>query len=406
MSISNLRLSFAFGILVCTAMLALACSEPAPPPAGPSTAEVEAIVSKAVAASEGDVTKDEIAEIVAMEVKKASAEQPEPLTAAHVDKIVKAAIDTIPTPEPVVIPTPVMPPPAPTNTPTTAPAPTDAPTPAGTPTIASMVKDVTPAVVQIISVGLGSGSGFIVDKMGLVVTNNHVISGQEVVLVRPSDGRTLQADVLGVDELADLAILRIRGNEEFQPVALGDSDDAEVGSEVVAMGFPLGDSALGSHVKITSGLVSDKAPRLGIDHMQIDAAINPGNSGGPLFNRAGEVIGVNASIRREIAHSATITGVMAIDNIGFSIAINELKERFDSLVAGEKVLRDPSATPEPAVGATYVSDVYGYSINIAPGWTKTSQEEDDSYDVEFVSAEGAGNIYITAVELPAWSSQS
>ena len=384
MSISSLRLSFALGILVCTAMLALACSEPASAPAGPSAAEVEAIVSRAVAASEGDVTKDEIAEIVAMEAKKATTEQPEPLTAAEVGRIVKEAIDTIPTPEP-------------TDTPTAVSAPTNAPTPASTPTIVSMVKDATPTVVEIISGG-GTGTGFIVDKDGLVATNNHVVSGYEVVLVRMSDGRTLQADVLGVDELADLAVVEIRGNEEFQPVALGDSDVVELGEEVVAMGFPLGD-ALGGSIKITSGLVSAKSPRSGIDHLQIDAAINPGNSGGPLFNRAGEVIGVNASIKREIEHPSTLTGVMAIDNIGFSIAINELKERFDSLVRGESVFADPSPTPEPAVGETYESDLYGYSINIAPGWTMP-EEEDDTYFVEFVSAEGDGSIYINAVQLP------
>ncbi len=166
------------------------------------------------------------------------------------------------------------------------------------------------------------------------------------------------------------------------------------------MGFPLGDETLGSHVKVTSGLVSDKAPRNGIDHLQVDAAINPGNSGGPLFNRAGEVIGINRAILREIAHPSTITGVMAVDNIGFSIAMNELKERFDQLVRGESVFSDPSPTPEPAVGETYESDKYGYNINIAPGWAMLG-EEDDSHVVEFVSAEGDGKIYINAVELPA-----
>ena len=395
MSISSLSLSLVLGILVCIALLAVACSEPTTPPAGPSTAEVEAIVSKAVAASEGEVTTDEIAKIVAMEVNKASAEQPEPLTAAEVGKIVKETIDSIPTPEAVMIPTP-----APSEKPTVVAAPTAVPTPAGTLTIAGMVKELTPSVVQIINVGLGSGSGFIVDRSGVVVTNDHVVSGSKVVLVRPSDGRTLQADVLGVDEVADLAVLRIRGDEEFRPVSLGDSDDVEVGSEVVAMGFPLGDSALGSHVKVTGGLVSDKAPRFGIDHLQIDAAINPGNSGGPLFNRAGEVIGINASIKREIAHSSSITGAMAVDNVGFSIAINELKERFDSLVAGENVVSDPSPTPEPAVGETYESANYSYSINIASGWTMLG-EEGDSRFVDFVSAEGDGKMYINAVELPA-----
>ena len=386
MSISSLRISLALGalgILVCTAMLGLACSEPAP--AGPSAAEVEAIVSKAVAGSERDVTKDEITEIVAMEVNKASAGQPEPLTAADAEKIVKEAIDAIPTLEPVMIPTPA---PAPTATPTAVPAPTDAPTPSSAPTIADMVKDVTPAIVQIIT-GSSRGTGFIFDKEGLVVTNDHVVSGFEVVLVRPSDGRTLQADVLGVDELADLAVLKIRGDKEFQPVTLGDSDAVEVGEEIVAMGFPLS-ATLGSHVKVTSGLVSDKAPRSGIDHLQIDAAINPGNSGGPLFNRAGEVIGVNASTLR-----------VAVDNVSFSIAINEFKERFDSLVRGESVFSDPSpATPEPAVGETYESDKYGYSINIAPGWTMP-EEEDDSRVVEFVRAEGDGKIYVKAIRLPA-----
>ena len=269
-----------------------------------------------------------------------------------------------------------------------------------------MVREVTPAVVLVVAPDGSSGSGVIVDKEGLVVTNNHVAGAFETVLIRLADGRTVQADVLGFDQIADLAVLKIRGNKEFSWVPLGDSDTMGLGDEVIAMGFPLGD-ILGSQVKVTSGLLSSRRTVGGVEQLQIDAAINPGNSGGPLFNRAGAVVGINTSIYRELASSSSALGVLALDAIGHSVAINELKARFDSLERGENVFTDPASAPEPelVVGETYQDEVYGWSVEVAPGWTVQPGEEGSGL-IEFVSPQGDGRVSVHVIEIQtAYSAQ-
>ncbi len=142
----------------------------------------------------------------------------------------------------------------------------------------------------------GSGSGFIVDPKGLVLTNNHVVDGAVIIRVRLEDGRSFDADVLGRDPLTDLALIRLRGKAENLPVVrLGDSSTMRVGDFAVAIGNPFG---LASSVSL--GIVSalDRNIHAGPydQFLQTDAAINPGNSGGPLFNLKGEVIGINTAI--------------------------------------------------------------------------------------------------------------
>jgi serine protease Do len=142
---------------------------------------------------------------------------------------------------------------------------------------------------------IGAGSGFVIDPAGLVVTNGHVIEGGGRVSVGLSDGAEVSARVIGVDELTDLALLRIEGRSGLASVAFGSSAAMRVGNWVLAAGNPFG---LGG--TITVGIVS----ALGRDinagpfdaFIQTDAAINPGNSGGPLFNAAGEVVGINTAI--------------------------------------------------------------------------------------------------------------
>lgn len=187
-----------------------------------------------------------------------------------------------------------------------------------------MIQSVSPSVVQIIT-GASFGSGFIVSADGLVVTNAHVVGGFASVRVIVSGGGGYAAHVLGVDNLADLAVLYITDSREFQPLALADSDSVSLGEAVVAMGFPLGDS-LGDSATITRGVVSSKRRFDGVEHIQTDAAINPGDSGGPLLDSAGAVIGVNTyNIRRE--------GGRIIEGIGFAVAINEAKARLPALSA-------------------------------------------------------------------------
>ena len=139
------------------------------------------------------------------------------------------------------------------------------------------------------------GSGFIIDKKGIVVTNNHVIQGAEDIIVSVNGSTEYKAKVIGTDPYMDLAVLQIESNEKFVPVSFGDSDKARVGDWVIAIGNPFGFGGT-----VTSGIISSRNRDIGLtrydDFIQTDASINVGNSGGPLFNLDGEVIGINTAI--------------------------------------------------------------------------------------------------------------
>ncbi|HEY7375835.1 MAG TPA: trypsin-like peptidase domain-containing protein [Polyangia bacterium] len=179
------------------------------------------------------------------------------------------------------------------------------------------------------------GSGFIVDKAGIVLTNNHVVAGADEVIVRLPDNRRFAARVLGSDPPTDVAVVRIdKPPADLQTVNLGDSDKVRVGDYVLAIGNPLG---LGQTV--TMGIVSAKNRVIGEklgdidpryeDFIQTDAAINQGNSGGPLFNFRGEVIGINAAI---------INPGIAM-NVGFAIPINIARRIAEQIRKSGRVAR-------------------------------------------------------------------
>ena len=174
----------------------------------------------------------------------------------------------------------------------------------------------------------GQGSGFIVNSDGIILTNAHVVSGADTVTVTLPDGRTFQGDVRGTDELSDLAVVRIGGNN--LPVApLGDSTRLQVGEWAIAVGNPLGlDNTVTLGIISTLNRSSSQVgiPDKRLDFIQTDTAINPGNSGGPLLNAQGEVIGINTAIRAEA------------EGIGFAIPINKAKAVQDILARGERVL--------------------------------------------------------------------
>ena len=170
------------------------------------------------------------------------------------------------------------------------------------------------------------GSGFLFDRSGYVITNYHVVEDADDVRVRLADDREFQGDVVGRDQKTDLALVKLRGAHDLPTVALGDSDHLHVGDWVVAIGNPFG---LGNTV--TAGIVSAKERVVGAgpydDFIQTDASINPGNSGGPLFNLAGEVIGVNTAI------------VAGGHGIGFAIPINMVRNVADQLRRRGRVTR-------------------------------------------------------------------
>ena len=165
------------------------------------------------------------------------------------------------------------------------------------------------------------GSGFIIDKKGVVVTNNHVIQGAEDIIVRVNGDKEYKAKVVGADPLSDIAVLQLETKETFIPVKFGDSDKARIGDWVIAIGNPFG---LGGTV--TSGIISARNRSIGLsryeDYIQTDASINSGNSGGPLFDLNGDVIGINTAI---LGRSGSI-------GIGFSIPSNSAKIVIDQLI--------------------------------------------------------------------------
>jgi len=167
----------------------------------------------------------------------------------------------------------------------------------------------------------GVGSGFIIDDSGYVVTNNHVVEGADTVSVRLSDDRQFDAEVIGYDEKTDLALLKIDA-DHLTVSTLGDSDATRVGDWVVAIGNPFG---LGGSA--TVGIVSARGRDIRSgpydDYMQIDAPINRGNSGGPVFNTAGEVVGVNTAIYSPNGGSV---------GIGFAIPANQVSDIVDELM--------------------------------------------------------------------------
>jgi serine protease Do len=142
---------------------------------------------------------------------------------------------------------------------------------------------------------MGAGSGFIIDPSGVIVTNNHVVGHADKIVVSLTDGTELPARVIGVDELTDIAVIKVSSPRSLPYVSWGDSRQVEVGDWILAAGNPFG---LGGSV--TVGIVSARGRDIGAgpfdDFLQLDAPINPGNSGGPTFSMNGEVVGINTAI--------------------------------------------------------------------------------------------------------------
>jgi len=173
----------------------------------------------------------------------------------------------------------------------------------------------------------GLGSGVIIDKRGLVLTNFHVVKGADEILIRLSDKREYRGQILGTDPKTDLAVVKFQPDHELTVATLGNSDTLRVGEWAIAIGNPFG-----LDQTVTVGVISATGRSdVGIatyeNFIQTDASINPGNSGGPLVNLKGQVIGVNTAI------------VAAGQGIGFAIPINMVKRVVDQLVDKGKVVR-------------------------------------------------------------------
>ena len=200
--------------------------------------------------------------------------------------------------------------------------------------VQEVVNQVRPSVVQVaneqrrqgpsgdpVLVPTGSGSGFIIDAAGHIITNNHVVAGAERLTVALPDGRLFVAETVGRDPRTDLAVIKIEG-EDLPIVALGTSQDLAIGQWVIAIGNALG---LPGGPTVTVGVVSATGrtarpdENFLFDLIQTDAAINPGNSGGPLIDLAGRVIGINT------LGAGLIRPGLQAQGIGFAIAIDTAK---------------------------------------------------------------------------------
>jgi serine protease Do len=200
----------------------------------------------------------------------------------------------------------------------------------GVVTIISLTEEVRPSGRRrIVSEGLGTG--FVYDKTGLVLTNNHVVEDATQIKVKFADGRDVSANIVGRDKLADVAVIRVE-EKNLSPLPLGDSDALDVGDWVVAIGNPFGLShTVSAGILSARGRTRDDVKGLDekgyFNFLQTDAAINQGNSGGPLINLKGEVVGINAAIRANA------------NGIGFAIPINMVKELLPILLREGKVTR-------------------------------------------------------------------
>jgi serine protease Do len=159
----------------------------------------------------------------------------------------------------------------------------------------------------------GVGSGFVMNRDGYILTNNHVVEDADQIKVKLANGKEYDGKIVGRDPKTDLALIKIEASSDLQPLNLGNSDDLKVGSWVVAVGSPFG-----LEQTVTAGIVSAKGRVIGSgpydNFIQTDASINPGNSGGPLINMKGEVVGINTAI------------IASGQGIGFAIPINMAKE--------------------------------------------------------------------------------
>ncbi|MBW2608828.1 MAG: Do family serine endopeptidase [Deltaproteobacteria bacterium] len=171
------------------------------------------------------------------------------------------------------------------------------------------------------------GTGFIIDKEGYILTNNHVVEKTDEIKVKLDNEKEFDAEIIGRDPKTDLALIRIKTDDPLEPLPFGDSDRLEVGDWVVAIGNPFG-----LDHTVTAGIVSAKYRRIGAgayeNFIQTDASINPGNSGGPLLNTNGEVVGINSII---------VPGGGGSIGIGFAIPINMAKDLLPQLKKGRVV---------------------------------------------------------------------
>nr|WP_324259973.1 trypsin-like peptidase domain-containing protein [Cellvibrio fontiphilus] len=208
-----------------------------------------------------------------------------------------------------------------------------------------------PYSFDLVTVPRGSGTGFVWDKRGYIVTNYHVVEGARQITITLQDQSNWPAEVVGLAPERDLAVLKVKApSEQLPPLPLGDSSDLRVGRKVLAIGNPFGlDATLTTGVVSALGREIESPNQRKITNViQTDAAINPGNSGGPLLNSQGKLIGVNTMIYSPSGASA---------GIGFAIPVNTVKEVVPELIKHGRIVR-------PVLGIAVAPDHWAQQLGI------------------------------------------
>lgn len=250
--------------------------------------------------------------------------------------------------------------------------------------LTSLYEQVNPGVVTIITTtdqGVGSGSGFVIDEEGHILTNYHVVEGASQVEVDFPSGKKVIGDVIATDLDSDVAVVKVNVSSDLLfPLRLGDSDKLKVGQMVVAIGNPyrlsntmtLGIVSAKGRVLDSIRTTSEQGSYSAGDVIQTDASINPGNSGGPLLNLKGEVVGINRAIQTT---GTTLQGEAVNTGIGFAVSINIVKRVVPYLIETGKYdypymgisssSTDLTLTEWKALGTTQTSGAY--VMNVTPG---------------------------------------
>lgn len=217
------------------------------------------------------------------------------------------------------------------------------------------------------STAAASGSGFIISQEGYILTNHHVIEGSDSIRVTLYNGQSHEARVIGYDESNDIAVLKVEA-ENLTPVVLGNSDNLNIGDDVLAIGNPLGELTF----SLTAGKISAKDREVTFSNgvmmnlLQTDCAINSGNSGGALFNLYGEVIGVTNA-----KYSGASQGGASIDNIGFAIPLNSVRGIIESII-------EKGYVSKPYIGVKVMDTPQEYQLYGLPQGAAVQNVEPDS----------------------------
>jgi putative serine protease PepD len=226
--------------------------------------------------------------------------------------------------------------------------------------VSDLYQRVSPGVVSVevtTAQGGGTGSGFVLDRDGYILTNDHVVDGAQTVSVRFGEGAPVSARVVGVDQSTDLALIKIDpSGRKLTPLQLGSSKDLKVGQPAIAIGSPFRlEGTLTTGVISALGRSIEAPNNFSIDNVvQTDAAINPGNSGGPLLDASGKVVGINAQIA---------TSTQSNSGVGFAIAIDTAKQVLAQLKSGQAIKRAylgvQTRDPDTGTGAVVAGVVAG-----------------------------------------------